>query len=415
MGWIERGVAATGLLVCALCLPNVAWGVTFSDGFAGRAKVEGVPQEVSGSNVGAGKEAGEPQPMALSAAGHSVWLEWEAKSSSYFTFSTCASAIPTVLGLYVGSSLGALTEEESVASFGGPECSSVRNGATLFALNGARFQIQLDGNAFFVPPALPPVTEGPVALRVEATPPPANDDFAAAAPVGGRITGEPGGARFYFASELGYNWNATKEAGEPKHAGDSGGASVWYTWTAPESGQVRIGTCCGTANLVGVYTGSAVNALTLIQSGKQSVEVAVTAGTTYKIAVDSEFSSFLGGPFDDRFNLQVRMELAPALGGPPAAASPDTTPPQTSISKTIRKRMPPILILHFHSSEAASTFRCKADRGRFALCGASKTIRNLKPGRHKFEVAAVDAAGNKDPTPAVAHFRVPKPSPHRSS
>jgi hypothetical protein len=33
------------------------------------------------------------------------------------------------------------------------------------------------------------------------------------------------------------NAGATKETGEPNHADDRGGRSVWYTWTAPFSGQ----------------------------------------------------------------------------------------------------------------------------------------------------------------------------------
>ena len=31
----------------------------------------------------------------------------------------------------------------------------------------------------------------------------------------------------------GSNTNATKEVGEPNHARNAGGQSVWWTWTAP--------------------------------------------------------------------------------------------------------------------------------------------------------------------------------------
>ena len=37
----------------------------------------------------------------------------------------------------------------------------------------------------------------------------------------------------------GSNVDATKEAGEPDHGGDAGGASVWYRWTASDSGRAR--------------------------------------------------------------------------------------------------------------------------------------------------------------------------------
>src|SRR6266545_2492333 len=58
---------------------------------------------------------------------------------------------------------------------------------------------------------------------------------------------------------------ATKEPGEPNHAGFPGGRSVWFNWTAPTNVTVRIDTVgSGFNTLLGVYTGDAVNALTLV-------------------------------------------------------------------------------------------------------------------------------------------------------
>jgi hypothetical protein len=395
----------------------VAWvpavrGATLKDNFATRETVKAAPLEATGSNVGAGREAGEPVPTALGAAGHSVWLGWEAPGSGYFTFSTCASAIHTVLATYAGSELDKLSEEESEANFGGPECSGIRNGITSLFLTGGKVQVLVDGNGFYVPPALPPTTEGPVSLRIEATPPPPNDDFANAAAIAGKTFEEPDGTRFYFADVFGYNWNASKQTGEPKHAGDQGGASVWYTWTAPESGTARISLCCGTANLLGVYTGGAVNALAPVQSGKGSVEVPVSAGTTYRIAVDSEFSLFLGGTLDDRFDLMVGMNLAPGArppaGGSDSLSAPDDRAPETTI---VRKKVRPrahSATFAFTASEPGS-FGCRLDGRPVTACASPKTYRDLKPGQHTFKVVAIDAAGNQDPTPAVARLGIPKP------
>ena len=61
-------------------------------------------------------------------------------------------------------------------------------------------------------------------------PPPANDNFADA-PV---LTGS--------GSVNGSSINATKEAGEPNHAGNVGGASVWYRITPTVSGIATIDT-----------------------------------------------------------------------------------------------------------------------------------------------------------------------------
>ena len=60
----------------------------------------------------------------------------------------------------------------------------------------------------------------------------------------------------------GSNVGATWEAGEPYHAGNSGGASVWWLWTAPFSGFVTISTAGSSLDtLLGVYVGSSVSRL----------------------------------------------------------------------------------------------------------------------------------------------------------
>ncbi|HTH49453.1 MAG TPA: SBBP repeat-containing protein, partial [Candidatus Limnocylindria bacterium] len=60
---------------------------------------------------------------------------------------------------------------------------------------------------------------------------PVNDDFAARLPLTGvRITA------------AGRNLGATKEAGEPDHAGNPGGTSLWWRWTAPADGRLTLST-----------------------------------------------------------------------------------------------------------------------------------------------------------------------------
>ncbi len=120
-------------------------------------------------------------------------------------------------------------------------------------------------------------------------------------------------------------------------------------------------------------------------------------------------SSFeiISGPNDGPCPTGGSEHIAPPHA--PGTSPPDTTPPDTTISKRVLKRRPPIFVFHFQSTEPGSTFRCKLDRHPFASCPSSKRFGHLKPGRHKLEVAAVDAAANKDPTPAVAHFKFPTP------
>jgi hypothetical protein len=115
---------------------------------------------------------------------------------------------------------------------------------------------------------------------------PANDFFAQAFTLSGTS-----------GSTTGTNVGATKEAGEPSHANISSATnSVWWTWTAPETGVVRFNTLYTSFDTVmAAYTGSSVNGLALIASNddydyangypQSLIGFPVTAGTTYSIAI----------------------------------------------------------------------------------------------------------------------------------
>ena len=133
-------------------------------------------------------------------------------------------------------------------------------------MSGTAYKIAVDGNSFFVPPEAPPDTEGPFTLRIETLAPPVNDDFDQALPLiyDPVYTGSPS-EPFHRSERSGYNWAATKEPGEPNHGGDPGGASVWFTWTPPVTGTAFFNVCCFTVELLGIYTGDSVGALTEVQ------------------------------------------------------------------------------------------------------------------------------------------------------
>jgi hypothetical protein len=63
------------------------------------------------------------------------------------------------------------------------------------------------------------------------------------------------------------------------------------------------------------------------------------------------------------------------------------------------------VVFAFASNEAGSRFRCKLDRLPFRPCRSPRAY-FATPGRHKFAVFALDAAGNRDRTPARFEFRV---------
>lgn len=381
--------------------------------------------ELSASNVEATKEEGEPYHGPLGSKGHSVWFKWEATSTGFVTVGTCGSDFETVVSVYTGTAVDELTKVAGDFASEGPGCPSFSGREFTFeAISGTIYEIAVDGDAFYVPPAEPPLGEGTFDLQLKTTPTPSNDDFANAQVLTGSIEEEEGAEfAFYWASARGYNWNATKEEGEPDHAGDPGGASVWYSWTAPGSGPVSISACGGRPFVLAVYSGDSVGALSPAGSNDFacSVSFSADAGTIYRIAVDGQFDEASGSPALGSFSVSVSMHLPPSqliVDPPPPtstgapAAQPDATPPDTEIFKSVLKRRPPIFVFRFHSNEPESTFRCSLDTKPFKVCGAWRSFSHPIPGRHRLRVYAVDPAGNKDPTPAVAHFRFPKQRKH---
>jgi Ca2+-binding RTX toxin-like protein len=95
---------------------------------------------------------------------------------------------------------------------------------------------------------------------------------------------------------------------------------------------------------------------------------------------------------------------------PPKSPKPDRTPPAT------RLRHHPAALLFasgprrrvsfaFTASEPGTRFRCRLDRQPWRPCRSPRAYIVL-PGRHAFRAFAIDAAGNRDRSPATFGFRV---------
>jgi V8-like Glu-specific endopeptidase len=267
-----------------------------NDNFSSAQALSGLPASASGTNVEATSESGEPT-HAGSGGGASIWYSWQAPSSGQVTIDVCGSDFDTVLGVYTGSAVNALTQ---VAADDDSCPTNLASTVTFTATSGTTYRIAVDGYDYS------PADTGNVVLNI--TGPALNDDFANAQV----LTGIP-------VTTAGTNVDTTKETGEPSHAGNPGGSSVWYRWQAPSTERVMIH-ACGSAldTLLGVYTGSSVNSLTTVASnddegstcGYQSkVSFNATAGTTYRIAVDGYNAGF--GAEEDTFQLQIRRPTIP--------------------------------------------------------------------------------------------------------
>ncbi len=414
---LTGSLATAGLLLVHLALwaPTALAVAPGNDDFADREALSGsLPIEVSRSNAGATKEAGESLE-SFTAAGHSVWFKWQAPSSGWTTIGSCRGAISPVVAIFEGATLESLSKVARVGivehSSEGPNCPSVEQEFTIKAIAGTTYAIAVDGNTN--PSIEPPATEGEFKLRVESTPPPPNDDFQGATILAGETFGEPGPDRFYRAEAPGYTWGATKEAGEPNHGGNQGGASVWYSWTAPASGTASLSACCSFASeRVGVYAGDAVDSLTTVAES-EFPPFPASAGETYLIAIDGTFQPGDGAPRMGSFVVRVSMPLPsppplPSLSVPPLPPAPDTNPPATTIVKRRLASPKRKAVFGFRSSEPGSSFQCRLDGRPFTACKSPKTYRHLHAGQHTFEVIALDAAGNEDSTPATSRLQVPK-------
>jgi Ca2+-binding RTX toxin-like protein len=134
-------------------------------------------------------------------------------------------------------------------------------------------------------PALIATVAAALFIAPLATAAPANDNFVSATAISSAN-----------GSQVGNNLSATKEVGEPAHAGNAGGRSIWFTWTAPEDGVYVFDTLPSSFDtLLAVYSGSGVDTLTEVasnddapglESSRSLVVFSASKDMVYAVAVD---------------------------------------------------------------------------------------------------------------------------------
>ncbi len=275
-----------------------------NDNFVDRAVLSGTNGS-SGYDFGATLESNEPNHDNQN-PGFSVWWKWTPPATGKYRLVARSRDIlyKLVAAVYTGTAVDNLTP---VAS--GSQDAALTNGASLatvqVALNatvGTEYDVAL-GHTFG--PA------GYFTLQMVPAVPPPNDDFANRIPLAGAHV---------LAS--GSNLDATLESGEPALPGQPGGASVWWSWTAPRGGLVEVTLAnTGFSPLLGVYSGTALNSLSLVAEGitdtnnlASAADFTATPGAVYQISVDG--SAGQAG--------SVQLEIlfkAPLLGTPGFSSS----------------------------------------------------------------------------------------------
>ncbi|MBI4601154.1 MAG: trypsin-like peptidase domain-containing protein [Planctomycetes bacterium] len=286
---------ATLITACALTAPP-------NDRFADRIALEGPFGQAVGSNAGATLEPNEPGSGVD--AGKSVWWRWQAPAGGTAVVHTLGSAYDTVLAVWRGGALTALTLVAENDDWDGQD--SVQSAVAFTAAGGTEYQVQVSGYEG---------AEGPILLTWHLEPAgsvPPNDAFRARQ----RLEGDAGRL---FAS----NRRATREAGEPQHAGDPGGRSLWYAWTAPGPGTLALDTAGSSVDTVlAAYTGTALSSLAAAAADDDRgleytsrIDLDVPGGVELSIAADG---------FDGGSGLVVlAWSFTPACAAPRVADAPD--------------------------------------------------------------------------------------------
>lgn len=129
-----------------LALPQRVEAAVLSDHFADRELVSDLETNISGTNLGASSDPGEPQHAGKS-GGRSVWVSWIAPTNGIMTIRTSGSTFDTLLAAYYfrdgdEQTLDKLREAASNDDDAGTEPASYIQFATKA---GRRYEIAVDG------------------------------------------------------------------------------------------------------------------------------------------------------------------------------------------------------------------------------------------------------------------------------
>lgn len=236
-----------------LLIAVFARGAAVNDPFLSRTAIsnEEANVVVYGSFDDATKEPGEPAHGSTSAS-ESIWWTWTAPENGVLTLLGGGKSEPHVLAAYTGTKLSALVavaHATNLADAGTQVRFNVKAGAA-YQIVAARF------------PGHPPPSgaDKRFMLSVQFTPASSSSNDAYAKRI--ELAGD-------FTTGLGVNTAASKESGEPVHAGNEGGRSLWWTWTARKGrGLVTLSTQGSHARDSSTGTNRPVNTLLAVYTGQ---------------------------------------------------------------------------------------------------------------------------------------------------
>jgi hypothetical protein len=102
------------------------------------------------------------------------------------------------------------------------------------------------------------------------------------------------------------------------------------------------------------------------------------------------------------------IDLAGNVGSASYSWTVDATPPETKIDSRPKARTTATSAVFTFSGGGSSRFECRLDSASFSRCVSPRSYRRLAARGHRFAVRAIDTAGNVDPTPSTAAWKVTK-------
>jgi hypothetical protein len=260
-----------------------------NDNIANAQLISGINNNVPVTTTAATKEAGEPA-HALNVGGASVWYKYVAPGNGVLSFYTTNVNFNTMLAVYAGSTINSLKLIASNDDYETPVSFTYTSKIIFGTQSGATYYLAVDGkNSNGV------AESGTCNLNYQFINSPTNDNFSGAAS-GNAWLLTAGRTVTFNASNVG----TSKEPGEPDHAGNAGGRSVWFKWSNngiyPRTYEFTVNSQAlgnpnsGVDTLFAIYTGSAVDNLTPVASkrfiGHGSLLLNAAANTTYYLALD---------------------------------------------------------------------------------------------------------------------------------
>lgn len=257
-----------------------------NDALANATVVTGLGGNTGGNNAAATVEAGETAGDSLP-INATVWWRLDVSTSGLYTVNTLGSDVDTVLRAYRPGNAGAVSADNLVWQKTADDISvDPRSELTLFAQQGESLWFSVGSKYANV---------GQIEFNWQYTALDASqlqgDSFVQPIALG---IADPAAVRS--------NVGATTELGEPLHAGASNAASIWYRFTAPETGNYLFDTTgSGIDTALAIYTGDTLAGLT---------ELASSDGTRTQTSLltDISYSAF-------RVNLQAGQQYAVAQAG----------------------------------------------------------------------------------------------------